>query len=161
MKVQKCNCKALKTLSRPANVVKNLCVYTYNIAPRSYNTVRTGLKNGTKIAEEKNLGKIGTFARKSTEVVKSVSKDIKPIELPLVLSALALPLTPMGGSVVAFGVGCVLAAPSIIIKIATRELTLNQIGKFMHNLGEKDFIKLDDGIKETVSKLKSFTKLRK
>lgn len=161
MKIQRYCKQPLETLSKPVNVVKNLCKYTYNIAPRSYKTVQIGLANGAKIAKEKNLGKIGTIARKGTEVIKSVSKDLKPIELPVVLSALALPFTPVGGSVVAFAAGCVLAMPSMIKKLLTKELTFTQIREFMHNMGKKDYIKLDKGIKDTVSKFTSFTKLRK
>ena len=161
MNIHVSNKPTLRAFSKPVNIVRNLCRYTYNVAPRSYRTFCSGLDNGTRIAKEKNLGKLDTLARKSKEIIKALSKEINPIELPVVLSAIALPVTPVGGSVVAFGIGCILALPSLIKKLVIRELTFKDIGKFMHNMSKKDYVKPDPGIKETVAKLKSFTKLRK
>ena len=161
MKIMKCTGKMLEKVSRPVNVVKNLCKYTYNAAPRSVRIVRAGLENGAKIAEERNFGKIRTFIKKTTCVIKSVCKEIKPVEYPVLLSAIAIPLTPMGGSVVAFGAGCVLAMPAIIKQLVKGELTFSDICEFLRNMGKKDFIELDPGIKEQVAKFKSFTKINK
>ena len=146
MKIQHHSIQKIKPLAKPVNVVKNVCNYTYNILPRSYKTVQTGIQNGAKIAEERNLNKFRTFFKKSKEGAKALSKEFKPLEIPVVLSALALPTTPVGGSPIAFGVGCIIALPVFVKQLVKKELTFKQISEFLHNMSKKDFIKLDEEV---------------
>ena len=142
-------------IKKPVNAVKNICVYTYNIAPRTVNAVKTGRANGEKIAKEKGYGSVGTFLNKHLESFRELGRNMEPLELPVVLSALAIPLTPVGGSPLAFLAGCVLVTPIFIKKLIKKELTGQDIKEFLHNMTQKNFIKLEhisktDGLKKAL-----------
>lgn len=153
--------KSTNKIKIPVYATKNLLNYTYNSIPRTTRIIKRGKENGKKIADEKNYGRIKSFFTKSVQVCKSLGKESNPLELPVILSVLALPVTPVGGSPIAFCIGCVLVTPVIIKKLITKELKFGDIKEFAKNMCTKDYIKPDEAIKEKINKLKSFTKLNK
>ncbi len=134
--------KNFKT-SAPVNIVRNICNYTCNIAPRTIQDATTGRQIGEKVAKIKNHGKFMTFADKRIYSTKNVLKGISPVEIPFILSALAIPTPIIFLSPAAFVAGGILISPIILKKIISGELPLSEIKKIMNNMKQKDYIKLN------------------
>lgn len=138
-----------------ANIVRNICNYTCNVAPRTYMDAKAGRRIGEKVAKIKNHGSLMTCADKHLYAARSVLKGISPIEIPVILSALAIPTPVMFLSPVAFVAGGILISPIILKKIACGELSSDDIKKFFKNMKQKDFIPLDPFWKNILKRSKN------
>lgn len=147
-----------KPISTGKNVIVNVCNYTYNVAPRIVDSVKSGRIIAEEISNGNNHGRVKRFFLKRKEVTKSIFRNMNIFEVPVILSALAIPTTPPGGSPLAFVAGCLLISPIFIKKLATKELTFDDIKTFMQNLGKKDYIEINPKIKNSFKDLKALFK---
>ena len=145
----------------PVNVVRNVCNYTYNKIPESKQLCSEGIKYGKEQSQLYDYNKFRTFCIKVKETSRYIYKNTNPIDIPVILSAIAIPTTPVFGSPIAFAIGCIIASPTLIKKVKNKEITTQSIRELTKNLTKKDYIPLDKNIKNTIKKANPFTKLNK